>query len=143
MTIGDALSFLAAPLTKLVIKHAERPPLDIMRAVQGLGFDGFEATHSGAPFLEIVAANVTKAWGLASLCELLGFEASEVVAFGDAANDVAMLRWAGHGVAMANAYPAALEAADEVTLSNVEDGVAVVVERVLDDAAGGDPPGLR
>jgi Cof subfamily protein (haloacid dehalogenase superfamily) len=143
MTVGDALSLLATPLTKLVIRHGEWTPQDILQAVHGLGFDGFEATHSGAPFLEIVAANVTKAWGLASLCKLLGIEAREVVAFGDAPNDAAMLRWAGHGVAMANAYPAALEAADEVTASNVEDGVAVVVERVLDGLASGGASGLR
>ena len=131
MSVGDALAFLATPLTKLVVRHPERTPLDLLAAVQGFGFDGFEATHSGAPFLEIVAANVTKAWALASLCERLGIIPSEVVAFGDAPNDAAMLRWAGLGVAVANAYPAALDAADEVTLSNEEDGVAVVVERVV------------
>jgi Cof subfamily protein (haloacid dehalogenase superfamily) len=133
MRIGDVLELLTAPLTKLVIRHPERTPLDMLGIVQSLGFDGFEATHSGAPFLEIVAENVTKAWGLASLCDVLGIQAREVVAFGDAPNDAAMLRWAGRGIAMANAYPAALEAADEVTLSNADDGVAVIVERIVAD----------
>jgi hypothetical protein len=41
------------------------------------------------------------------------------------------LAWAGHGVAVANAAPAALAAADEVTASNEEDGVALVLERLL------------
>jgi Cof subfamily protein (haloacid dehalogenase superfamily) len=129
--LGDALDLLDVPLTKLVIRHPERLPLDVLATVRTLGLDGFEATHSGAPFIEIVAANITKAWGLAVLCEQLGIDASEVVAFGDAPNDAAMLRWAGLGVAVANAYPAALEAADEVTLSNEEDGVAEVVERLI------------
>jgi hydroxymethylpyrimidine pyrophosphatase-like HAD family hydrolase len=40
-----------------------------------------------------------------------------------------MLRWAGHGVAMGNAHPALLEVADEVTASNAEDGLALVLER--------------
>ena len=44
-------------------------------------------------------------------------------------NDVAMLRWAGHGVAMANGHPDVLAAADEVTATNLEDGVAMVLER--------------
>jgi Cof subfamily protein (haloacid dehalogenase superfamily) len=132
MTVGDALELLATPTTKLVVRHPERLPLELLEIVQCLGVDGFEATLSGAPFLEIVAANVTKAWALAALCERLGVEAADVVAFGDAANDAAMLRWAGRGVAVANASPAALEAADEVTLSNAEDGVAVVVERLLE-----------
>jgi Cof subfamily protein (haloacid dehalogenase superfamily) len=131
MRVGDALDLLDVPLTKLVVRHPERLPHDVLMTVQTLGLDGFEATHSGAPFLEIVAANVTKAWALASLCERLGIDAAEVVAFGDAPNDAAMLQWAGLGVAVANAYPAAREAADEITVSNEEDGVAIVVERLL------------
>jgi Cof subfamily protein (haloacid dehalogenase superfamily) len=129
--VGDALDLLDVPLTKLVVRHPERLPLEVLATVQTLGLDGFEATHSGAPFLEIVAANVTKAWALAALCERLGVDAAEVVAFGDAPNDAAMLRWAGLGVAVANAYPAALAAADEITLSNEEDGVAATIERLL------------
>jgi Cof subfamily protein (haloacid dehalogenase superfamily) len=129
--LGDALDLVASPITKLVVRHPEQLPHDLLSTLQGLGLDGFEATHSGAPFLEIVAANVTKAWALASLCEQFGIDAGEVVAFGDAPNDAAMLRWAGLGVAVANAYPAAIEAADEITLSNEEDGVAVVIERLL------------
>jgi Cof subfamily protein (haloacid dehalogenase superfamily) len=131
MRLGDALDLLTSPITKLVVRHPELVPLDLLAVLQTLGLDGYEATHSGAPFLEIVAADVTKAWALAALCERLGIAAVDVVAFGDAPNDAAMLRWAGHGVAVANAYPGAIEAADEVTLSNEEDGVAVVVERLL------------
>ncbi len=132
LSLGDALDLLVSPTTKLVIRHPERMPPDLLTTLQGLGLDGFEATHSGAPFLEVVAANVTKGWALAALCAQLEIDATQVVAFGDAPNDAAMLRWAGHGVAVANAYPAAIEAADEVTLSNEDDGVAVVIERLLD-----------
>jgi hypothetical protein len=46
-------------------------------------------------------------------------------------NDLEMIRWAGHGVAVANADPLLKAAADEVTASNDEDGVAVVIERLL------------
>ena len=45
--------------------------------------------------------------------------------------DVAMVAWAGHGVAVANAHPAVLEVADEVAASNDDDGVAIVLERLL------------
>ena len=48
----------------------------------------------------------------------LGVDAADVVAFGDMPNDLEMLRWAGHGVAMGNAHPALLDVADEVTASN-------------------------
>ena len=126
---GSSLKFIArSPLVSPRELHAE---------VQKLGLNGFFATHSGAPFLEILAPGVHKAWGLARLCGLLGVERSEVLAFGDATNDAELLRWAGRGVAMANAEPEALEAANEVTLSNDEDGVAVVIEALLAGAERG------
>jgi hydroxymethylpyrimidine pyrophosphatase-like HAD family hydrolase len=68
-----------------------------------------------------------------------GIGASEVVAFGDMPNDLPMLVWAGHAVAVANAHPDVLAVADEVTASNDDDGVAVVVERVLDARHAGTP----
>jgi hydroxymethylpyrimidine pyrophosphatase-like HAD family hydrolase len=54
-----------------------------------------------------------------------------VVAFGDMPNDLPMLGWAGHAVAVANAHPDVLAAADEITASNDDDGVAQVIERLL------------
>ena len=61
--------------------------------------------------LEISAAGVTKATTLAVLCEDLGVEAEEVIAFGDMPNDIAMLTWAGTSYAMAYAHPTVIEAA--------------------------------
>jgi len=63
------------------------------------------------------------------VADRLGVAAVDVVAFGDMPNDLEMLRWAGHGVAMGNAHPALLEIADEVTASNSDDGLALVLER--------------
>ena len=54
-----------------------------------------------------------------------------MVAFGDMPNDLDMLAWAGHGVAVANAHPDVLAVADEITASNDDDGVAQVLERLL------------
>jgi len=104
--------------------------------IRALGLDGFAVTHSGAPFAEVLAEGVNKAWGVARLCDRLGIERSEVLAFGDAPNDAELLAWAGHGVAMANAHPEAREAADELTVSNQQDGVAVVLERLLGRGPG-------
>ncbi|MDL9977981.1 Cof-type HAD-IIB family hydrolase [Microbacterium sp. ASV49] len=119
---------LAAPSLKLVIRHRTIPTSAIFATLDELDPHGFEATLSGAPFVEVMAEGVTKATGLAHLCAKLGIDRSEVLAFGDALNDVSMLRWAGCGIAMANAEPEALAAADEVAPSNSEDGVAVVLE---------------
>jgi hypothetical protein len=85
-------------------------------------------SHSGG-LVEISAPGVTKATGLAEVAAAVGVSASDVVAFGDMPNDLEMLRWAGHGVAMGNAHPALREVADEVTATNAEDGLALVLER--------------
>jgi hydroxymethylpyrimidine pyrophosphatase-like HAD family hydrolase len=77
---------------------------------------------------------VTKASALAELADRHGISSSEVVAFGDMPNDLAMLAWAGRSVAVANAHPEVLDAASEVTGSNDDDGVAQVVERLVADA---------
>ena len=76
-------------------------------------------------------SGVSKASGLASLCALLGLTAAEVIAFGDMPNDVPMLSFAGRGVAVSNAHPEVLAAADDVTASNEDDGVARVIEALL------------
>ncbi len=87
-------------------------------------------THSSTDgLLEMSAAGISKASGLAALAAQHGVAPEEVVAFGDMPNDLPMLAWAGHGVAVANAHPEVREAADEVTASVEEDGVAQVLER--------------
>jgi Cof subfamily protein (haloacid dehalogenase superfamily) len=79
--------------------------------------------------IEVAAHGVTKATGLAEVAERYGVAPERTIAFGDMPNDLEMLCWAGHGVAMANAHPVLLAIADEVTGPNSEDGVAQVLER--------------
>jgi hydroxymethylpyrimidine pyrophosphatase-like HAD family hydrolase len=67
---------------------------------------------------------VTKAAGLAWLCERQGITAEQVVAFGDMPNDIPLLTWAGRGVAVGNAHPALRAIADDTTGTNDADGVA-------------------
>lgn len=88
-------------------------------------------TVSGPHFIEITAAGVTKASALSWLCESLGIEPQEVIAFGDMPNDIPMLSWAGRSVAMGNAQEAVKQIADEIAPPNFDDGVAVVLERLL------------
>jgi Cof subfamily protein (haloacid dehalogenase superfamily) len=130
---------LAEPSLKFIVRHPTLTPRELLPHVQALKVPGFAVTHSGAPFLEVLAEGVSKAWGLAQLCAALGVGQAEVVAFGDAPNDAEMLAWAGRGVAMRNAEPETLEAADEVTLTNDEDGVAVVIEQLLAAQGRGEP----
>src|SRR5215211_319582 len=91
----DALSLLDVPLSKLVVRHPTNSPAEVLARLDAAGLSGFEASLSGAPFLDVAAAGVSKAAALAEICADLGIEADQVVAFGDAPNDLPMLLWAG------------------------------------------------
>jgi hypothetical protein len=139
-TVIDAIDVLIGePVVKLMLRHPTLTSDELLDRARGLlawpGALGapVELTHSSSTdtLLEISAAGVSKASGLARVCERLGVVGSEVLAFGDMPNDLPMLRWAGHGVAVANAHPDVLAAADEVTAANDEAGVARVLERVF------------
>ncbi len=89
-------------------------------------------TQAGLGYIEICPAGVDKASGLARAALALGVDPAEVLVFGDMPNDVPMFRWAGFGrVAVANAHPEVVALADDVTLSNDDDGVAAYLERLL------------
>ena len=81
--------------------------------------------------IEVNAGGVHKGAALLWLAKRLGISREEVMAFGDGLNDVRMLKEAGVGVAMANSIPAVLNAADMVTSSNDEEGVAKVMEKYV------------
>ena len=134
-TIMDALVRFtgadALPVTKLIVRHPAYSAVELLALVRDHAGERAGVTHSGAPFVEVAAAGIHKAAGLARLCAALGIAAADVLAFGDMPNDIPMLAWAGHGVAVANADPDLLELADEVTAANMNDGVAMVVERVV------------
>ena len=80
-------------------------------------------------FMEIVDSRCSKATALSRLCELYDIPQAETIAFGDGYNDLPMIEWAGLGVAMSNASEEIKQKADTVTLSNDEDGVAVMLEK--------------
>ena len=127
---ADALELVTGPVVKLLVRHPTLPfPEVARRARQAVG-EHAVVTWAGTRLLEISTAGVTKAWALERLCARLGVRRQEVLALGDMENDLPMLAWAGHSVAVANAQPDVLDAADEVTASNLDDGVALVLERL-------------
>ena len=79
--------------------------------------------------VEVNQKNANKGQALMALAEHLGLPKEHTISFGDGLNDISMLREAGVGIAMKNACPEALEAADWVTASNDEDGVALGIEK--------------
>ncbi|GAA2679963.1 Cof-type HAD-IIB family hydrolase [Actinoplanes palleronii] len=130
--IGSPDELTSVPAVKLLARSATADPNDFLELVSTSLGGVAEATRSSSSALvEISAAGVTKAAGLAWLCEREGITADQVVAFGDMPNDIPMLTWAGHAVAMGNAHPAVRAVADEITETNDNDGVAVYLEKVF------------
>ena len=88
--------------------------------------------RSESYFLEIMPSNINKAKSLAKLCEYAGATREELAACGDGYNDIPMIEYAGLGIAMANAKDPVKGAADVVTLSNDEDGIAAAIHKYFD-----------
>jgi len=122
---------VAEPALKLLARHPVLPARELADHLAGLGVDGAHVTTSGADFVEMAAGGVTKASAVAALCQRLGVGQGEVVAFGDAPNDVEMLRWAGLSFAMERADDAAAAAATARCGDNDDDGVARTLMELL------------
>lgn len=82
-------------------------------------------------FLEIMPPNIDKAYSLSRLLKHMGITRKQMICCGDGFNDLSMVQYAGLGVAMANAQDVVKEAADFITASNDEDGIAHVIERFI------------
>jgi hydroxymethylpyrimidine pyrophosphatase-like HAD family hydrolase len=132
---ADALELVTGPVVKLLLRHPTMPHAEVARRARDTVGEAAVVTWAGTQVVEISAAGVTKAWALQRLCERLGIRREEVVAVGDMENDLAMLAWAGHAVAVANAQQNVLDTADEITASNLDDGVAQVLERLVAERA--------
>jgi Cof subfamily protein (haloacid dehalogenase superfamily) len=93
--------------------------------------EDLDVVYSGLPMIEILPAGCGKDTGLSWLSSYLEIDQADVIAFGDGVNDLSMLRWAGLGVAMGQSTSTVLGCADEATLTNEQDGVAVWIEAQL------------
>jgi len=92
-----------------------------------------EVMRSHANFLEVLAPGVSKARAVAFLAARYEVAQHETIAVGDSGNDISMIRWAGLGVAMANASPDVRASADWIAPSVSDDGVAAVIDRFILD----------
>ncbi|MGW2346039.1 HAD family hydrolase [Streptomyces sp. NPDC001661] len=125
------------PISKVLLRHPSLSDDELAAVARAAVGPLATVTMSGPGTVELQPRGVTKATGLSLAAERLGAGAADTIAFGDMPNDVPMFAWAGRGVAVANAHPELKAVADEVTSSNEEDGVAVVVERLLTHQALG------
>ena len=94
-----------------------------------LSYNGGEIINWGTQeMIELVPQGIDTALSLAVLLKEIGVERKEMIAIGDGYNDLSMIKFAGLGIAMGNAQEPVKKAADYITLSNEEDGVAEALE---------------
>ena len=117
------------PVVKVTMLHPDNVEGPVVRAAAE-SIEGVEWTWSLPMNTEVANAEASKGAALTWLCGHLGVDVADVVAFGDGDNDLSMIRAAGDGVAMANAIPEVLAAADHVTSSCDEAGVAAYLEPI-------------
>jgi Cof subfamily protein (haloacid dehalogenase superfamily) len=130
--VGDLLAWLDRPPTKLV-QVANPPVLAELRPGLERQFDGRVFITTSLPYmLELGNPAVTKGSGIAFVATALGLDLTHVVAFGDGENDVELLEVAGYGVAVKTGHPRLLAVADATCAGPDGEGVAAVIEAVLD-----------
>ncbi len=129
--VEDAAGLWARPVEKVLIRSRTLDDDSLAALALSVCAGLIGVTHSGEGMVELLPDGVDKASGLAAAGHRLGFDAAGTLAFGDMPNDIPMLAWAGHGVAMGNAHPELKRHADEIAPGNEEDGVAAVLERLF------------
>ncbi|MEV0455834.1 HAD family hydrolase [Catellatospora methionotrophica] len=122
---------------KVVLRSEDRTDGELVEVASRCCVPGVSVTHGGPGFVELVPSGWDKAGGLSIVAELLDIEPDEVVAFGDMPTDIPMMRWAGLGAAVSNAHPDALAVADRIVASNDEDGVAQMIDQILNEMTAG------
>ncbi|MFJ8810689.1 HAD family hydrolase [Streptomyces sp. NPDC102490] len=119
------------PISKVLLRHPELTDDELATTARAVVGSLATVTMSGPGTVELQPCGITKATGLALAAEHLGLDRRRTLAFGDMPNDIPMFHWAARGVAMAGAHPELKAVADEVTTTNEDDGVAVVLERIF------------
>ncbi|MCF6335112.1 MAG: HAD family hydrolase [Spirochaetales bacterium] len=114
--------------TKLMYLGAHEKLEGLSNSIKELYSGNLSVTFSNPVYLEFMPGGVSKGDALYEVAEHLGIETTNIMAFGDGDNDISMIKVAGTGVAMENATSELKSIADEVTLSNTDDGVAEFLE---------------
>jgi Cof subfamily protein (haloacid dehalogenase superfamily) len=122
---------LTTHATRVVVISPEHRIEDFLSVVERMGLHKVSYNVGWTAWLDIAPDGVNKSTALERVRELLGIPRSRVLAVGDGRNDIDMLEWAsaeGRGVAMGQAPPEVVEAANEITGTDLDDGVATVLQ---------------
>jgi len=131
--IGPLDAFLRVPITKLMLLGAPARIVELERGIAAKFSKIVSQTRSDAHMLQLMSPKTSKALALAKIAALLGIPSAEVLAIGDAPNDVDMLRWAGIAVVPENGWAQAKAVAHTLVPSNDDDGVAVALRKFVLD----------
>ncbi|MGH9138617.1 MAG: HAD family hydrolase [Acidimicrobiales bacterium] len=135
--IDDLPAWLVGGAVKLIAKVPGADGSELAAALDDAALDGLAvASHFGGEWVELLAAGVSKASGLAAICDQLGVDRHEVMAVGDGRNDVPMLEWAGSAVAVDGSPDELLAVADRVVPAGECEGVAGLLEELAATPAG-------
>jgi len=127
--IQDFEKVLMRPVYKMGVFHEDiNVFLSLKKAINALGL--FETSQSLATSFDINSSGVNKATGIDVLREHLVISVKDVIAFGDNENDIEMIKYAGTGIAMANAVDSLKSVANVVTADNDSDGIALALEKL-------------
>ena len=129
MIMQSVDELIAEPVTRVVIRDPDSTAEEFIDLAERLGLHGINYYIGWTAWLDLAPQGVSKASGLQSICERLGVGSEDVLAIGDGRNDVEMIEWAARGVAMGQAPDEVQQAADAVTGSVLDDGVAQELER--------------
>jgi Cof subfamily protein (haloacid dehalogenase superfamily) len=133
VTVGDLRNYLKDDPTSLLIQSDEEYVPQIRRHLEDVHAEVINHRRWGAPWhvIEIVRSGLNKAVGLSKAASYIGIPKERIIAFGDEDNDLEMIEYAGVGVAMGNAIEPLKNIANEITLTNNEDGIAeLLIDRL-------------
>ena len=128
--VDDLADFLSFAPVKILMSVLPERLKDVQAQIAAFLPEELSVVQTAPFYLEVIPRCIHKGQGIRDICRVLDLETSQVIAFGDAENDIPMLKEAGIGVAMGNAGDAVKAAADYITSSNNEDGIAAALERL-------------
>lgn len=129
--IEDLAAFLDSSISKILTAGEPEYLAEHHQEMMAPFKDSLNCVFTADFYFEFTAQGIDKAKALDTVLKPLGIGAEEVAAFGDGHNDITLIRYAGKGIAMANAVPELKAAADHVTLSHNEDGIAHALKQMM------------
>lgn len=129
MIVTDLAGLKLDQVSRVIIRDPDSTSEDFVTLAKKLGLQGTNYFIGWTAWLDLAPEGISKATGLEWVCEQLGVAREDVLAIGDGRNDIEMLGWVGHGVAMGQAPDVVKAAADEVAAPVVDDGAAEILMR--------------